>query len=88
MFTLQTRDFLKGLIVSVLTSVCVVIQNSISAGTLTFNWNAIGIAALGSAVAYLLKNLFTNDKIVAEKTLQQVADKKGESFSITPTKKY
>ena len=56
---LNWNDFGKGLIMAVLTPVVLIIQESVSAGTLTFNWNAIGIAAVAGGVAYLIKNLFT-----------------------------
>lgn len=69
-YSLDWRDILKGLFVSVGTSVLVIIENSISAGQFEFNWKQIGIAALGSAVAYLLKNFFTPStvKTPVEKT--------------------
>lgn len=63
-FTLQVRDFLKGLLVSVLTSVIVVIQSTIEQGNLTFDWKQIGMVAVGSAVAYLGKNFFSAPKVV------------------------
>lgn len=56
---LDLNDFLKGLLMAVLTPVVVVVQQSVSAGTLTFNWTAIGVSAIAGACAYLLKNLFT-----------------------------
>jgi len=56
---LNWADFGKGLIIAVLTPVLVVIQESVSAGTLTFNWSAIGISAIAGGVAYLIKNFFT-----------------------------
>lgn len=66
---LKTKDFLKGLLISVGTAVLVVIQQSLSAGALTFDWKAIGMAAAGAAVTYLLKNYFTDDVKEAKKTL-------------------
>ena len=56
---LNWADFGKGLIMAVLTPVVVIIQESLSAGTLTFNWGAIGVSAVAGGVAYLIKNLFT-----------------------------
>lgn len=63
-FSLQARDFLKGLILAVVTSVLVVLQSTIEAGSLSFNWQQIGMVALGSIVAYLAKNFFTPTKVV------------------------
>jgi hypothetical protein len=58
-FSLNIRDFGKGLIISIGTAVLVVIQNSLADGSLEFNWEQIGVAAGGAAVAYLLKNFFS-----------------------------
>ena len=73
MYKLKLRDFLKGLLVSVMTAVLVVVQNSLDSGNLTFNWKAIAMSAIGAAVAYLLKNYFTNDVKQAERIIE--ADK-------------
>lgn len=59
-FTLNTGDFLKGLIMAVLSSVITVIYQTIEAGSLVFDWKAIGTMALTAGLAYIMKNLFTN----------------------------
>ena len=58
--TINWQDLLKGLIVAVGSAVFAVIYTTIQAGSLTFDWKAIGITALSAALAYLSKNLFTN----------------------------
>jgi bacteriorhodopsin len=57
---LNSSDFIKGLIMAVLTTVITVIYQTVEAGSLTFDWKAIGTMALTSALAYIMKNLFTN----------------------------
>jgi bacteriorhodopsin len=57
---LNSGDFIKGLIMAVLTSVITVVYQTVEAGSLTFDWKAIGTMALTSALAYIMKNLFTN----------------------------
>jgi hypothetical protein len=61
---LNTRDFLKGLIVVVIcTFVTGIYQLFASGGTV--NWLTIKpviIAAMGSAVSYFIKNLLTNSR--------------------------
>ena len=57
---LNNKDFIKGLIVAVLSAVITIIYNTVQAGSLTFDWKAIGLTALSSAIAYIMKNLFTN----------------------------
>ena len=57
---LNSTDFIKGLIMAVLSSVITVVYQTVEAGSLTFDWKAIGTMALTSALAYIMKNLFTN----------------------------
>lgn len=59
---LNIEDLGKGLIITVLTSVLTIVYNTVSAGSLTFDWNAIGLTALTSGLAYLMKNLLTNSE--------------------------
>ena len=70
-FKLNTRDFLRGLLVAVLTPVFVIVQQSIQLGSLSFNWKAIGMAAVGGFLAYLTKNFFTDSVKSAEKTIEK-----------------
>jgi hypothetical protein len=58
--TLNTTDFLKGLLMAVLSSVITIVYQTVEAGSLVFDWKAIGTMALTSALAYIMKNLFTN----------------------------
>jgi hypothetical protein len=58
--TLNSKDFLKGLVVAVLTTVITIVYTSIQAGSLELDWKSIGLTALSSALAYIMKNLFTN----------------------------
>lgn len=57
---LNTKDFIKGLLIATLTSVVTFIYTIIQAGDLVFDWKAIGMAALSAALAYITKNLLTN----------------------------
>jgi hypothetical protein len=45
---------------AVLTTVITVVYQTVEAGSLVFDWKAIGTMALTSALAYIMKNLFTN----------------------------
>jgi len=76
MFKLHLRDFIKGAIMAVLVPVLYIIQSSLEAGNLVFNWTQITIAAISGLVAYLIKNLFTDDikqakNIVAKSRLEE-----------------
>lgn len=59
---LNTRDFLKGLLIAVLTAVLATVGVLIESGTLftKASLTTIGIAALSAFLAYISKNLFTN----------------------------
>lgn len=57
---LNTTDFLKGLLMAVLSSVITIVYQTVEAGSLVFDWKAIGTMALTSGLAYIMKNLFTN----------------------------
>lgn len=59
---LQVQDFAKGLIVAVLGAVLAIIQTSIEAGNLHFDWSAILKTAGLAALAYITKNWLTNNK--------------------------
>lgn len=71
-FSLKAIDFLKGAILATVTPVLVIIQTSISEGSLIFDWKHIGMVALGTFVAYLGKNFFTQSSIqITEDTNQK-----------------
>lgn len=58
-FSLNFTDLAKGLLLAVISAVLTTIETSLSAGSLTFDWKAIGIVAATTAVSYLAKNFFT-----------------------------
>ena len=76
-FTLNIRDWVKGLLMAVLVPVLYIIQSSLAAGSLTFNFKQIGIAAVSGLVAYLLKNFFTDEV----KAAQNIIDKNNSTYS-------
>lgn len=60
LFTLNSKDWIKGLVVAVLTAVITVVYSTIQTGTLVLDWKAISIAGISAALAYITKNLLTN----------------------------
>ena len=60
-WTLNIRDFLRGIVMAALVPAFVIIQQSFAAGDLIFNWSSIGKAAIAGLLAYLTKNYFTDD---------------------------
>lgn len=85
--TINWGDIFKGLAVAVLTPIFTIITQSIGAGTLTFDWKAIGLTALAAGLAYITKNLLTPAKIVVTNaTKEEVAAVKsgGSEVIVTP----
>lgn len=74
-WTLQARDFLKGLVIAVGTPVLYLLQELIP------NWplNQIEKAALSAFVTYLVKQFVTDDIKVAHKTLAKAKSKAAKS---------
>ncbi|RPJ55325.1 MAG: hypothetical protein EHM12_12425 [Dehalococcoidia bacterium] len=74
---LNTRDFIKGLIVVIICTFLTGIYQLIANGG-TVNWltvKPVVIAAIGSAISYLTKNVLTNsegDFMTTEKAVKQV----------------
>lgn len=65
-FSLNTRDFLRALLLAILAPILVAIQewaDAMKNGTeAVLDWKAMLMAAVGAGLAYLLKNLFTPAK--------------------------
>lgn len=59
---LNSFDFIKSLLIAVFTSVISVVYSSVSQGSLAIDWKMVATTALTSALAYLMKNLITNEK--------------------------
>jgi hypothetical protein len=62
--TLAMRDVLRGLIMAVLTPAVLIIQQSLEAGILVFNWHSIAMASVAGGLAYLVKNFFEPTKVI------------------------
>lgn len=62
LFHLGLKDILKGILIAILTPVVVFVQMSIDKGSLHFDYKAMGMAAVGGLVAYLVKNFLTPAK--------------------------
>lgn len=60
LFSINWNDVIKGLIMAVLTPVVFIVQQTLENGTLVFNWQSIGMAAVAGGVGYIIKNFFTS----------------------------
>jgi len=63
-FRVNLRDFLQALLISVLTPVFVILQNSLDQGQLTFNYKQMAMAALAGGISYLVKKFFSAEKVI------------------------
>lgn len=84
-FQLTLRDFLRGAIVSILTSVYAVVKVTLEAGSLTFDWNKIATAAISGFFAYISMNFFTDSLKNAKKVLKK-AELEGIGGGTNPPK--
>jgi len=70
--SLDFKDFIQGLLMSVLTPAVLIIQQSIESGVLVFNWKSIAMAAVAGGFAYLVKRFFTQPKVVQSLTDEEI----------------
>jgi len=61
-FQLKLNDFTKGLVIAILMAVLTVLQQMITKSFNAIDWTIIVQVALGAAIAYLIKNLSTNEE--------------------------
>jgi hypothetical protein len=64
--SLNLRDFMRGLIVAVLSAVTTTIyaMTQTDGGLRAINWDTVILVAVNSALGYLITNLFTPTKIM------------------------
>ena len=63
-FTLAWRDILRGLIMAIVTPAILILQQSLEAGIITFDWHSIGMASVAGGLAYILKNFLEPTKVI------------------------
>lgn len=61
-YKLSKREIVKGVALAAISSALFWLQDSLEAGSLRFDWRKIGMAAVGGAVAYLIKTFFEGEK--------------------------
>ena len=68
LFSLQTKDFLKGLLIAVLSSVFAILLQMLNNGFDGINLKQLALVAITSGLSYLLKNYLTdsNGKILGK----------------------
>lgn len=84
-FRVNSHDVLRGLLVAVITPVLTIIMTSLNAGELIFNWKAIGLVAVGAAVAYIIKNFLTPAAIIISAPPAIVEDVKNGDATVKVT---
>ena len=58
--TLDVRDIIKGLSISIISAVLTVILDILQKGSV-IDWKAVGIIALTTGISYLLKNVLSDE---------------------------
>jgi hypothetical protein len=59
---LNAKDFVRGLLIAMLTGALTALYEVVKSGTSEIHWDKIGLAALASGIAYLIKSLATNSR--------------------------
>lgn len=63
-FSINISDFLKGLIVAVISPVFTTLITSLNAGSFNVDWKDIGITASVAFLSYILKNFLTPSQTI------------------------
>jgi hypothetical protein len=82
---LDYKDLAKGLLIAALTPALLVIQQSLSEGSLVLNWDNILAVALAGGLSYLIKNFFSGPKTTMMKRELENSDPQNPNY---PTKKF
>jgi hypothetical protein len=62
LYSLNYKDLLKGLLTAVFTAVLTVIYQAFQTTPFHLDFKEIGMVALGTIIAYLVKNFITNSE--------------------------
>lgn len=80
LFTLQVKDFIKGLVLTVLASSIAFLYLAVQSPDFSFaaiDWNSLGVVAFSSFLGYLAKNFGSSEKgITEEKVMGVTLEKK------------
>lgn len=86
-FTVNWRDWLKGLLMAVIGAALSPVLESLNAGVFMIDWKHVAAGAITAGAAYLLKNFFTpSQTIVKVKPATPVTVLDDESGTEIPTK--
>lgn len=84
-FSINWNDFLKGLLISVLAPVLIILYNTVSTGSFDIDWKQVLTAGASAGLAYIIKNFFTNDTSAAIKLIEkqggQIKDAEGNNIT-------
>lgn len=80
-YSLNARDFWRGLLMAVGTPVIPLLHTAIQKGFGNIPWETIGIVAASAGLMYLGKNFFTSSEIVMQNPSSEAVDavKAGEA---------
>lgn len=73
-FTLNWRDLVKGLLVSVISAVLTALLPLLQDGDFKINWNLILTVAATTGISYLLKNWLSPAEIVVTNPSKETVD--------------
>lgn len=62
LWNIKMSDWMRGLVIAILTTPLTIIYDSVSIGVLTFDWKKIIATAIAGGIAYILKNVLTGQQ--------------------------
>lgn len=78
-FVVQARDWINGLIIAVLSSILVVIEQAFDAQN-GIDWNLVYKMALSGGLAYVIKNFISKPKVITTYEDNAKAEKVAEEL--------
>ncbi len=61
LFNLNWKDFFKGLVMAIITAALTLVYQLLQAGSV-IDWNQVGLVSITAALAYILKNLGSDNQ--------------------------
>lgn len=61
LFSVGVKDFVKGLVVAVLSGVLTYVYGAIQGGTFAVDWNQVGVVAVTAGLSYIIKNYISDE---------------------------
>lgn len=79
-FQLTGNETIDGFIFAMIVGALMVIQQSLDKEEFTFNWKAVGMAAVGAGITYLVRKFVNKPSVTVTTTTNEAAEKTAEQI--------